>query len=233
MTELPNVIHQSWHPFLQPLFDQDFSLNLLKNQILPKCIFFPEAKNIFRVFSMPMQQVKIVILGQDPYPTRGHANGYAFAVNQESRMPVSLKIIAKEVENEGLKSGFYDSDVPHWRTLESWTEQGVFLLNTALTVQEGKAGSHLDFWKPFTYRVITTIAREVSPIWMLWGKKAQEIIPLIIPYREADKSKNVILTAPHPAAESYSGGKAGFYGCNHFNIANNVLAKSGNSTINF
>lgn len=218
MEKLPSIIHETWHPFLQPIFDDDFSLKILKNHILPNCEFYPEAQNIFRVFSMPLNNIKIVILGQDPYPNEGQAIGYAFAVSESISKPVSLKVIEKEVGHE------LD------RTLQTWINQGVFLLNTALTVQAKKAGSHIDYWKSFTIQVIRIISQYVSPIWFLWGKKAQEFEVHIL---ATDYSKkNVILKAPHPAAESYTGFKAGFLGCNHFKTANEILAQT-NSTINF
>ena len=87
MEQLPSVIHPSWHPFLERVFDNDFTLQLLKNKILPNCTYYPHPSNIFRVFSMPINDIKVVILGQDPYPNDGQAIGYAFAVDEKVRKP--------------------------------------------------------------------------------------------------------------------------------------------------
>jgi uracil-DNA glycosylase len=219
MEKLPSIIHASWHPYLQNLFNNDFPLQLLKNKILPTCKFYPEPQNIFRVFSMPINDIKVVILGQDPYSHQGQAIGYAFAVAKGIRKPASLKIIEKELGHE------LDE------TLESWINQGVFLLNTALTVEEKKPYSHLQYWRSFIVSVIRIIESSVSPIWMLWGASAKEF-SIIIETTAHYGSLKTILTAPHPAAEAYIGGKTRFYGCNHFKIANEILAKT-NSTINF
>lgn len=231
MEKLPQIIHESWHPFLQPIFDYDFGLKLVKNQVLSKP-FYPAKENIFRIFSMPMQNIKVVILGQDPYINKGQANGYAFAVNEDCPMPASLQIIAKEIELEGLKSGFYDSDIPHWRTLESWVEQGVFLLNTALTVAPRISNSHLDFWSSFTRQVIKIIAKEIHPIWALWGRKAQAFIPFING-NENENWNNHVFYAPHPAAEAYANGTAGFYYCGHFKAINQALSNKNQTIINW
>lgn len=234
MPKLPKLIHESWHPFLQPLFDEDFSVKLLNNQILPNCNYYPEAQNIFRVFSMPMDQIRVVILGQDPYPNKDQAIGLSFAVNQNCPMPKSLTIIANEVMMEYSDTGQFYNDLlllqkSEWRTLQHWVDQGVFLLNAALTVEEKKIGSHMQLWQMFVWRVVGIIAKEVSPIWLLWGKKAQEVTS-IIRGRENNRGDNIILNAPHPAAEAYAGGKAGFYGCNHFKIVNHLLEEK-NKTI--
>lgn len=174
-----------------------------------------------------------------PYPTPGDAVGRAFAIEEGRRIPASLRNIKQEVYTGGVIT--YDSLKPldEWATLEHWTDQGVFLLNTALTVETGKAGSHLKYWQEFTKRIISYISIEKPCIWVLWGRKAQEFIPYInynpfmvkgynrntIKEIPASPDYNYILTAPHPAAESYSGGNAGFYGCNHFHYINEILIK--------
>lgn len=214
-------IHESWSD-VRKMIDDDPLVKQLNSTILPTTKFFPSAENIFNVFSMPKEEVRVVILGQDPYPQDKQAIGYAFAVAEDIRMPKSLQIIAKEIEDED--AGFPDSEVPNWRTLEHWRDQGVFLLNTALTVQKGKAGSHIKYWKSFTENLVKYISQTVKPIWVLWGKSAQE-------YEQFIAEDNPILKAPHPAAEAYSGGKAGFYGCNHFNEINNLLIKNDQTTI--
>lgn len=148
---------------------------------------------------------------------KNQAIGYSFAVNEDIGKPVSLRIIEKEVGHEIN------------RTLQLWRDQGVFLLNTALTVEEGKAGSHSKYWEDFITNVISYISNKNPCIWLLWGKHAQKYKHLI----QGNGEGNAILTAPHPAAEAYSGGTAGFLGCNHFKIVNSILDKQHKQQINW
>lgn len=205
-------IHSSWKP-IRELLDEDEKLKYLNQKILPNCKFYPAPMDIFNVFQMPVEDIKVVILGQDPYPNKNQAIGYSFAVNENINKPVSLKIIEKEVGSE-LN-----------RTLSNWREQGVFLLNTALTVEEKKAGSHLKYWENFTHNVIAHISQRSNAIFILWGKKAQAYKQHIF------NSNGRCLEAPHPAAEAYAGGTAGFYGCNHFKITNQILEEQGKKQI--
>lgn len=229
--QIPNIIHQSWHVHLQPLFD-DKRMYKLRDEILPLNPFYPSSENIFRVFSMPLEEIKVVILGQDPYPS-GQAIGLAFAVNENSPIPKSLHVIFKEIifptTNDSME---YTSKVNSKdRTLSDWVSQGVFLLNTALTVQRGNAGSHLVYWKWFTAEVIKIISREVTPIWLLWGGHAKAYSSII---REAEVFlPNEILEANHPASQFFSGGKITFEGCNHFNLCNEILKNYNKQIINW
>lgn len=221
-------IHSSWNPFLLDCLNGDPLLSKLNLEVLPNCVYYPEAQNIFNVFQMPLQQIKVVILGQDPYPQAGQAIGYAFAVNSEVNKPVSLKTIEKEVGHE------LD------RTLQSWRDQGVFLLNTALTVEQGKAGSHSEYWTAFTKSVIEHISQNNPCIWLLWGKHAQnhlqnidKNIPIYSsPKEQLDSEHNYVLSSPHPAAEAYSS-NAGFLGNQHFVMVNNILKHQNKELINF
>lgn len=215
MEKLPRIIHESWHLHLSEVFQTE-EIKRLNYEVLPSCTFYPEANNIFRVFSMPLEDIKVVILGQDPYPNKGEAIGYAFAVAEGVTKPFSLRAIEKEVGRE------LDS------TLKSWTEQGVFLLNTALTVAHKKPNSHSVLWSKFTKKVIDVIATEVKPVWLLWGLNAIGYQKIILKNRD-----NLVLTAPHPAAEAYTGGKSGFYGSNHFNKANKFLKDKNTPLINW
>lgn len=238
-------IHTDWLPVINLLYQEP--LVSLNENILPNISFQPKKENIFNVFQTPIKNIKVVILGQDPYPTPGDAIGRAFAVSENTKIPVSLRNIKQEIFNENRENFPYSDCVlmeqmdnkfnpDNWKTLEHWQEQGVFLLNTALTVETGKAGSHLKYWQEFTKRVISHISSTQPCIWLLWGKKAQEFIPYIknpyivkgydnetIQNIPSNEDWNYILTAPHPAAEAYSGGKAGFFGCNHFMYTNRVL----------
>jgi uracil-DNA glycosylase len=248
MSNIAKIIHPSWHIHLQPLFDNS-KMDLIKNQLLPNCTFYPEAEYIFRVFSMPVSNIKVVILGQDPY-FNGSAIGYAFAVNEKSPYPKSLDVILKEVLRPQTSEEYVKFKVenPEWKTLQHWVQQGVFLLNTALTVEIGKAGSHLGQWQWFIREVIKVISQEVKPVWLLWGSKAQSYRDYIygastIKNIGGDTSKivslvdvqgkNHILEAYHPAAGAYSGGKNTFEGCNHFNICNEILKLKEENIINW
>lgn len=233
---MPSVIHESWHPYLEPLFEGNQVLQNLLQNILPKTKYFPTYDNIFRAFSIPLQDIKVVIIGQDPYPNPNQANGYAFAVNEGQNFPPSLRVIGSEIidefqnDNDMFLNILAINENPQWSTLQHWVDQGVMLLNTGLTVEAYKVGSHIQHWQFFIWSVVGIISKQVSPIWMLWGKKAQELESLI---RRSENSygSNIILTAAHPAAELYArNGKAGFYGCNHFVVANSLLAKA-NKTI--
>lgn len=237
-SKLPPNIHRSWYQYLQPLFE-DKKMQYVKDYI-GETGFLPLNEQVFRVFEMPLDQIRVVILGQDPYPIFGQANGLAFAVNENIRMPKSLKIIADEIEAEGLKSGFYDSDVPYWRTLEAWSHQGVFLLNTALTVEPGNSGSHSNIWMWFTKEVVRIISIKNPCIWLLWGAKAQGFADHIrnyFPYKEKrqlNPQENTVLVAPHPAAEAYKpDAKNKFTGCNHFKLTNEILTLKNQAVINW
>lgn len=228
-------IHESWKPII-PLLHQE-PLCTLSEQILPNISYQPKAENIFKVFNIPVQDVKVVILGQDPYPTPGDAIGRAFAVSEDRKIPASLRIIREEILNSCGSNSFQQNTGENWKTLQHWEKQGVLLLNTALTVESGKAGSHLKYWEDFTKRIISFISSTNPCIWLIWGKKAEAFIPYInhAPFRvkgydletiksiPANNDWNYILNASHPAAETYSGGNAGFYGCNHFIYVNEIL----------
>lgn len=220
MEPIPSIIHESWHKLLQPLFD-DEKMKIIKHEILPSSPFYPLPENIFRVFSMPLQDIKVVILGQDPYPN-GEAIGYAFAINENYNKPASLRIIESELINSykiGLQHGWsFD------KTLQRWVNQGVFLLNTALTVEYKNAGSHLKYWEWFSIEVIRSISFEANPLWLLWGKKAQNYSSVI------QKNPNAtIINAPHPAAQCYGGDK--FVGTSVFIKANEYLVSVGKEPI--
>jgi len=165
-------IHESWKPYVTDLLKALPEITQLNTNILPnERKYYPAPQDIFNVFQMPLQDIKVVILGQDPYPKEGQAIGYAFAVNEDISKPASLKIIEKEVGHE------LD------RTLLNWREQGVFLLNTALTVRAGQAGSHIRYWDNFTKSIISHISRENKCIWLLWGRSAQNYKAFIHPTR--------------------------------------------------
>lgn len=237
-----DIIHESWFPLLRELH-QDKLLKL-NTEILPNCISYPQKENIFRVFRMPLTSIRVVIIGQDPYFNPNLANGLAFAVNEKSKVPVSLRNIQKELTDSGVTS-LHSAYAGNWQTLEHWEEQGVFLLNTALTVESGKPGSHLSYWEDFIKKVVYYIAKNNHCIWLLWGKKAQ-YFELHMPSKDIMRVEgytkdnigqipispywNYLLKAAHPAAESYSS-NAGFFGCNHFYYVNTILDLKGQKQI--
>jgi len=170
---------------------------------------YPPKEKIFRAFELtPLNQVKVVILGQDPYHGANQANGLAFSVDMGQKIPPSLRNILKEAL-EGT------SDIPK-PDLTHWAEQGVFLLNTVLTVEEKKPGSHAHFgWEKFTDEVITLISQYQAHVaFMLWGQYAQKKESRI------DTSKHLILKSAHPSPLS---AYKGFLGCRHFIKANEFL----------
>ena len=199
---LPSQIHKSWYPILEECFNLKEIIHLNK-EVLPKSPYSPSKDFIFRVFEIPIDKVKVVILGQDPYPKRRDAIGLAFATSNENSKPKSLKVIENELGTE------LQNDLSHW------VEQGVLLLNTALTCEIGNPGSHLEYWKKFTTKVIQGLSSyNKKIIWLLWGNVAKS-------FSEFIDVESPVLEAGHPASESYGSGK--FLGCNHFTLTNIIL----------
>lgn len=180
---------------------------------------YPPASKIFNAFdSCPFNQVRVVIIGQDPYHEPGQAHGLCFSVNDGVQFPPSLQNIFKEISTE------FGTAVPQSGNLERWAKQGVLLLNATLTVREHQAGSHQGKgWETFTDAVIQTVASQKQNIvFLLWGSYAISKARLI------DKSKHCVLTSPHPSPlSSYRG----FFGNNHFIKANEYLRSVGQTEI--
>ncbi len=183
-------------------------------------VVYPKPQNIFRAFELtPFNQVKVVILGQDPYHQPGQAHGLCFSVPDGVSPPPSLQNIYKEISSDlGIKKDFSQGN------LENWAKQGVFLLNTILSVEKNKAGSHAIFgWEKFTDEVIRILSREKEGIvFMLWGNYARSKKKLI------DDKKHLILEASHPSPLS---AHRGFFGSHHFSQANTYLKKQGKEEI--
>ena len=140
------------------------------NSILNKCYgsnVSPAKENVLRFFQLDPSKIKVIILGQDPYPTPGVANGRAFAVNKNVKEPQSLKNVFKELIEV---NGYYETD----KTLEHWENQGVLLLNTSLTVKHFKPNSHKEYWKDFTNKLITWLDQNLKVTWVLWGNEAKK-----------------------------------------------------------
>ena len=208
-------LHPSWLEHLKEEFQKDYMLTLkkklleLKNK---KIIFYPQGDKIFNAFNLtPLNNVKVVILGQDPYHGPNQAHGLCFSVPQPVKPPPSLVNIFKELESDtGKKRNYHDGNLEHW------ARQGVFLLNTTLTVEKSKPLSHRDYgWSEFTDRVISLISNKLENIvFILWGSFAQSKKQLI------DSNKHLILTAPHPSPLS---AHRGFFGSKPFSKTNNFL----------
>lgn len=219
-----------WWPVLKPIFNSQRFVTLreaLKTEYQSfRC--YPSPGNVFRAFELTQfHDLRVVILGQDPYHN-GVATGLAFATNN-GKMPPSLRNIVRELSDSyGVDVGT-DFDT----SLEHWAKQGVLLLNTSLTVREKDANSHKDIWDGFTVQVLKRIiANHQNIVFVGWGKEAANLItktyitqdkPVMSLFPE-DTTSHYVLTAPHPAAEGYSGGKAGFFGCNHFLKINQYLS---------
>ena len=214
----------SWHRVLKDEFKYPYYLKL-QNKVeeafkqSPDRIFPPKSQ-IFKAFELcPWEDLRVVILGQDPYPTKGHAHGLCFSVATDVKpLPKSLNNIFKERTS--------DIDLPYLPdgNLEGWARQGVLLLNNVLTVREGEPDSHKNWgWEQFTDAVIQKIAAEKEHIvYILWGAKAQAKASWI------DESRNFILKAVHPSPLS---AHRGFFGCRHFSKTNAYLQKLGTQEI--
>ncbi|KKP65330.1 MAG: Uracil-DNA glycosylase [candidate division WS6 bacterium GW2011_GWE1_34_7] len=175
---------------------------------------FPSRREIFRAFSLtPIDRVKVVIIGQDPYHGQGEANGLAFSVNKGIKIPPSLKNIYKELNSDlGI-------DIPNHGDLTKWANQGVLLLNSVLTVEKDKPGSHRNMgWEEYTDSVIREISEEKEHIvFILWGKYAESKKDLI------DERKHLIISSPHPSPFS---ARRGFFGSKPFSRCNAYLKRN-------
>lgn len=182
---------------------------------------YPASKNVFEAFRLTsFSQTKVVILGQDPYHGPGQAHGLSFSVEGEMKLPPSLKNIYKELASD------LNGNPPENGNLTAWAEQGVFLLNTVLTVRDGQANSHRKKgWEKFTDEVIVRLNdRAQGIVFILWGKPAEKKIKLI------DESRHAIITSVHPSPLS---AHRGFFGSQPFSKANEALRKFGREEINW
>lgn len=231
---IPVIIHPSWIPHLTPLFDLP-SMHKLHDEILIYGTFYPQPENIFRVFKMPLNEIKIVLLGQDVYCNPKQANGLAFSINPEVSLTKSLQIIRQELRNESYM--LEDRRLSEWQTLFHWVDQGIFLLNSALTCKRGESNSHRQYWEEFMKGVIHIIATEVKPIWLLWGTNARAMGWEIFEHHEEGRIRGSIenrtMSASHPVNESRKPGHGGFYGCNHFKKVNDLLMENNKTIINW
>ncbi len=209
-------IEQTWKQRLEPEFEKDYFHNLstfVRSEYLSKKVY-PPAKDVFRAFNLcPFDQVKVVIVGQDPYHGPKQANGLSFAVHEGLTIPPSLKNIFTEIKNDLGITPIQSGD------LTRWAEQGVMMLNAVLTVLAGQPASHKGKgWETFTDAVINTLNKnKKNVVYMLWGKYAQVKGEVI------DRENNLVLTSAHPSPYSVTN----FYNNHHFSLCNAYLKKHG------
>ncbi len=223
MTTKKANIHESWYEVLKEEFNKDYFIKLKAFLVeeKKKNVIYPPSLQIFAAFdSTPFDKVKVVILGQDPYHGIGQAHGLCFSVNSGIAHPPSLRNIFKEIEN--------DLGIPYPKSgsLIPWTNQGVLLINTTLTVSAHEAGSHQKKgWEQFTDAVIQTLSdQKTKLVFLLWGNFAISKSVLI------DQTKHHILTSVHPSPLS---AHRGFLGCKHFSKTNQILSQNGLSPIDW
>lgn len=213
----------SWDEILKDEFNEPYYLKLrefLKSEYSSKSIF-PDMYDIYNAFRYTdYNDVKVVILGQDPYHGEGEAHGLAFSVKPGIAIPPSLRNIYKELRDS---LGCY---IPNNGYLEKWARQGVLLLNTALTVVKDNPNSHRGIgWELFTDKVIKLLnTREKPVIFLLWGSNAKSKSMLI------DQSRHFVFMSVHPSPLSAN---RGFFGCNHFRLVNEKLSELGQSPIDW
>ena len=216
-------IEQSWKNALGSEFDKPYFASLVRflhNEKEEGRRIFPPGSQIFKAFELtPVKDVKVVILGQDPYHGPGQAHGLSFSVPENMPAPPSLKNIFKEIETDlGVRMSGYPN-------LEKWARQGVLLLNAVLTVRSGEAASHSRIgWQEFTDAVIRYVSEECEGVvFMLWGNFARTKSELI------DRSRHCVLEAAHPSPLA----RGAFFGCRHFSKANEYLASTGRRPIDW
>lgn len=222
MAEVNPQIHESWKNILIDEFNSDYfkKLKLFLQEEKSKYVIYPQGKDIFAAFdTTPFDEVKVVILGQDPYHGKGQAHGLSFSVQNGVKPPPSLVNIYKEINDDlGLP-------IPNHGNLLKWAQQGVLMLNATLTVRANQAGSHQKKgWEQFTDAVIKKISQEKEGvIFLLWGRYAQNKEELI------DAAKHIVLKAAHPSPLA----RGGFFGCKHFSKTNEYLRKMNKKEIDW
>lgn len=205
-------MHESWQDFLQAEFNQPYfkKLSNFLTEAYKNTTVYPPKQQVFSAFTTDLNNVKVVILGQDPYHEPGQAHGLAFSVRDNVKIPPSLVNIYKEINAE------YGTPIPKSGNLKRWQEQGVLLLNNVLTVEAHKAGSHRGYgWEDFTLHCVEYLSKNRPHlVFLLWGRDARNKAKLI------DKQKHLVLESAHPSPLSAYNG---FFGNNHFKLCNEWL----------
>ena len=214
-------IEESWKKALADEFNKPYfeQLTAFVKAEYATTTVYPEGKNIFNAFNLcPLPNVKVVIIGQDPYHEPRQAHGLCFSVQDGVEFPPSLQNIFKEIESD------LGTPVPQSGNLERWARQGVFLLNSILTVRAHQAASHANKgWETFTDEVIKQISDKTeNVVFMLWGNYAK------VKGKVIDTKKHLILNTVHPSPLSVY---RGFFGCKHFSRANQYLTEHGKTPI--
>ena len=222
--DLKHLFGEEWYNALETVLKSVYWGNLGQKIAKERTVYtiYPEKGSdlLFKAFrTTPLSEVKVVILGQDPYHD-GSYDGFAFSNRESLRLSPSLKNILKEVEAD-VYDGFQVSQNPE---LERWAEQGVLLINTAHTVRKGNPASHLEYWSRFTQEVLHLLSKQDRPIvWILWGNKARDAVRVINPNKE-----HLHLISPHPSPFS---AHTGFFGSKPFSKANEYLKSHGRENI--
>lgn len=216
-------IEESWKKVLGDEAEKTYfkTLSAFVKKEYVSSVVYPSPKDIFHAFDLcPFDQVKVVILGQDPYHGAGQANGLSFAVATGMPLPPSLKNIFKEIESDIGVTPLQDGD------LSRWASQGVLLLNATLTVRASSPGSHQKVgWESFTDKAVQALSEQKEHlVFLLWGNYAKEKGKII------DRNKHLVLEAAHPSPFS---AHSGFFGCKHFSETNNYLKQKGKTEINW
>lgn len=220
MTGFAGLVDDSWLPYLQPLDQQLAEIgSRLRAEVAAGQPYQPAGPNILRAFSLPVSQVRVLIMGQDPYPTPGHAVGLSFSVAADVRpLPRSLSNIFQELRDD------IGADPPSSGDLTPWFERGVLLLNRVLTVRSGTPGSHRNLgWQAITDAAVGALGLRPEPlVAILWGNDAQQVRPLL--------GNQPVIASAHPSPLSAS---RGFFGSKPFSHANALLAAAGQPTIDW
>ena len=216
-------IHNSWLIEIEEEFKKPYMKSLRSFLIKEKSRgtrIFPPSDQIFNAINeTSLDNTKVVLIGQDPYHKFNQAHGLSFSVNPEIKIPPSLVNIFKELKDD------LGCEVPNHGFLKSWATQGVLLLNSILSVEEGKPGSHANKgWEVFTDKLIEVLNKRRDLVYILWGNYAQK------KGKKIDMNNNLVLRAAHPSPLS---SHKGFFGCKHFSKTNNYLIKKGKTPINW
>ncbi|MDP9055854.1 MAG: uracil-DNA glycosylase [Pseudomonadota bacterium] len=224
---MDEAVPESWRGVLAPVLATPHARRmggfLKAEEAAGKAIYPPRGTRLAALALTPLDSVKVVILGQDPYHGPGQAHGLSFSVPQGVRIPPSLANIYKELRDDCGIAPASHGDLSHW------ARQGVLLLNTALTVEHGQAGSHRQIgWPAITGAVLAAVAAKPEPcVFMLWGNHARQVAQTV---PDLTGSHHLLLTAPHPSPLS---AYTGFLGCRHFSQANAFLEKHGRGRIDW
>lgn len=216
-------IEESWKQALMPEFEKEYFKSVtdfVRSEYLTGIKVYPAPQNIFNAFNLtPLDNVKVVIIGQDPYHEPGQAHGLCFSVPDGIRIPPSLINIYKEIEGDLGRKSVTNGD------LTAWANQGVLLLNSTLTVRAHTAASHAGKgWEQFTDAVIKALSQRPNIVYMLWGSYAQRKADFVNP------DNNLILKSVHPSPLS---AHRGFFGNHHFSKANEYLSAHGKTPIDW